>query len=372
MKFQLKYNVRNMTLAQAVKNSAYQMGFDLVCLSSAEALEEDRRRYDDWRKKGHAAGLQYMIREEPRRWVPQDLLPEARSVITFAVNFFSGAKRVESRRGFGRVARYAWGKDYHEVVKARLEEWVKDLPGLAGRPVKTKVLVDSGPLLERAFAHRGGMGFVGKNTLLISRKLGSFIFLSEVLADLELEPDKLGDTIPNSPELSTVSPNSKKDACGSCKECIAECPTGALVAPRQLDARKCISYWTIENKGEIPEEMRPGIGDWIFGCDICQEVCPYNGLSKDTRWKEFLPGYGAGPYLSLLEVLSIASDEEFRKRFAGTPILRAKRAGLQRNACVVAANQKYREAVPLLEALSQSGSDPLLKAHALWALAQIG
>ena len=346
-----------MNLVNAIKNSAYQMGFDLVTVSTADPLEKDRDRYQEWKKSGYAAGLQYMIREEPRRWVPQDLLPEARSVITVAVNFFSGARRAEPKRGYGRVARYAWGKDYHEVVRERLEAWVETFPGIAGKPVKNKILVDSGPLLERAFAHRGGLGFVGKNTLIISRKLGSFIFLSEVLTDLELDADILIE-------------DDKKDACGSCKECIADCPTGALVAPRQLDARKCISYWTIENKGEIPEEMRPGIGDWIFGCDVCQDVCPYNGLSKETKWKEFLPEYGAGPYLSLLEVLSIGSEEDFKRRFRGTPILRAKRLGLIRNACVVAANQKFAEAANLLKILSETDPDPVVRSHAHWAFSK--
>ncbi|OGR87737.1 MAG: hypothetical protein A3A86_02590 [Elusimicrobia bacterium RIFCSPLOWO2_01_FULL_60_11] len=210
------------------------------------------------------------------------------------------------------------------------------------------------------------MGFVGKNTLLISRKIGSFIFLSEVITDLELEPDNIGDTPLNSPELSGVSPD--KDPCGSCKECLVECPTNALISPRRLDARRCISYWTIENKGGIPVDMRAGIGDWIFGCDICQEVCPYNGLSRDTKWKDFLPQAGAGPHLSLLEMLSMGSDEEFKKRFAGTPIMRAKRMGLLRNACVVAGNQRFKEAGPALEKI-EKGRDPLLAEHARWALA---
>lgn len=348
-----------MSLANAVKKSAYEMGFDLVCVSRADPLDEDKARYDEWRKKGFAGDLHYMVREEPRRWAPQDLLPEARSVITFAVNFFSGAKRVEPKRGFGRVARYAWGKDYHDVVKKRLEEWVRRLSEAAGKQVKTKIIVDSSPLLERAFAHQGGLGFVGKNTLIISRKLGSFIFLSEVLTDLELDPDLLIE-------------DADKDACGSCKECLVECPTNALISPRQLDARKCISFWTIENKGGIPEEMRPGVGDWIFGCDVCQDVCPYNGLSKETQWKDFLPEAGAGPYLSLLEVLSLKTDQDFKLRFAGTPILRAKRMGLMRNACVVAANQKFTEAVPLLEELSSSDPDPTLQSHARWALDMMG
>lgn len=352
------FNMQDLT-SQA-KKIAYALGFDLVSVSSADPLEEDRDRYKSWTDKGYAAELHYMTRENPRRWVPQDLMPEARSVITFALNFFASVPRAESKRGFGRVARYAWGKDYHIVVKARLEEWSEQFRKIAGPSTKIKILVDSGPLLERAFAGKSGLGFVGKNTMIISRKLGSFIFLSEVLTDAELTPDPIQESLPN-----------QKDACGACRECIADCPTGALVAPRQLDAKKCISYWTIENRGEIPEELRSQIGDWIFGCDICQEVCPYNVLNKESQWKEFLPESGAGPHLPLLEVLKIETDAEFKKKFEGTPILRAKRAGLMRNACVVTANQKLEEAIPLLAWLAENDPEPMVRSHALWSLKEI-
>lgn len=359
-----------MELTHSVKEFAYQLGFDLVCISSAEPLEEERDRYEEWCKKGYAAELSYMVRQHPRRWVPQDLLPEAKSVITFAVNFFSGSTKVESKKGFGKVARYAWGKDYHIVVKKRLEDWVKLLCNFVGQPVKTKILVDSSPLLERAFAGKGGLGFVGKNTVIISRRMGSFIFLAEILTDLELTPDEIATASTSSADRSPRNDKNQKDACGSCRQCIQDCPTGALVAPRQLDARKCISYWTIENRGEIPEEMRPQIRDWIFGCDICQDVCPYNGFNKETKWKEFLPQFGTGPYISLLDSLSIKTDAEFKRKFLGTPILRAKRCGLVRNACVVAANQKFVEAIPQLMELNETDPDPMVREHAHWALNQ--
>ncbi len=349
-----------MNAAETVKNLAYRMGFDLVAISRADPLDDDRERYQAWCQSGYAADLKYMVREAPRRWVPSDLLPGAKSVITFAINFFSNAARAESRFGFGRVARYAWGRDYHDIVKSRLELWVQNLKAELGRDVSAKILVDSGPLLERAFAHESGLGFVGKNTVIISRKLGSFIFLSEVLTDLELEPDRISD-----------EEKAKKDPCGSCSECLTDCPTNALIAPRVLDARKCISYWTIENKGGIPPEMRPGIGDWIFGCDICQEVCPYKGLSRDTQWKDFLPEAGAGSHLSLLEILSMTDDSAFKERFAGTPLLRAKRTGLVRNACIVAANQNFRDAIPLLTDISRGNFNPMLQEHASWALNRI-
>ncbi|MBI4217908.1 MAG: tRNA epoxyqueuosine(34) reductase QueG [Elusimicrobia bacterium] len=346
-----------MDIKHVVKESAYRAGFDLVAVSSAETEPADRDHYKEWVTDGYAGDLAYMVREYPRRWIPQDLLPEAKSVITLAVNFFSGEKRSEPKFGFGRVARYAWGKDYHIVVQSRLQEWVEILKGITGSSLKTKILVDSSPFLERSFARKSGLGFFGKNTLLISRQLGSFIFLSEVLTNLELEQD------------SFQSPVSEgKDECGSCRECLDVCPTQALVAPRRLDARRCISYWTIENRGAIPEEMRASIGDWIFGCDLCQEVCPYVGLSRQSSWQEFLPDYGVGTHVSLIEVLSMKTEEEFRYRFKGTPLLRAKRMGLLRNACIVSANQKFEAAAPLLKNLAENDPNPILRTHASWSL----
>ena len=337
------------------KDLGLSLGFDLVSVGSAAPLEEDGRRYRSWVGKGCAAGMAYMSRGSPRRWAPKDLLPEAASVATFGVNFFSGSRRLPEKKGFGRVARYAWGKDYHEIVRERLEEWVRGVSAIAGRAVRTKILVDSGPLLERGFAANAGAGFFGKNTLLISRKMGSYLFLSEVLTDLEIEPDP-------------VPAASGRDHCGSCRECLAKCPTGALVSSRVLDAGLCISYLTIENRGAIPEDLRGKIGDWIFGCDVCQEVCPYNGLPKETLWKGFLPEQGAGPYIPLLEALGLRSEGEFREKFAGSPVLRARREGLVRNACVVAANQDFREALPLLRDLAGNDPSPLAREHALWAM----
>jgi epoxyqueuosine reductase len=340
-------------LTENVKQSALDCGFDFVGISAAEPLEADRERFSAWRDKGFAGTMQYLEKETPRRWAPQDAMPEAKSVISLGVGFFSKTQ-AEPKIGYGRVARYAWGKDYHDVIRFKLEEWCKALPGIAGRAVQSKVFVDSGSLLERAFAIAGGAGTVGKNALLIRPGLGSFFFLSEVLTDLPLQPD---DPFQN-------------DLCGACAKCLETCPTQAFESARMLDARKCIAYWTIESKGEIPEGLRGKFGDWIFGCDECQNVCPHNAKVQATEWKEFLPGSGAGPYLSLLEMLSIETNEEFKKKFFGTPILRAKRSGLIRNACIVAANQRFREALPLLQRLS-SNSDPIIRTHAVWAQDQI-
>lgn len=346
-----------MISTKEVKNLAIQFGFDLVAVNSAHPLEEDRLKYQDWCQEGFAGELSYMTREFPRRWMPQDLLPEAKSIMTFGVNFFSGPKKIESKKGYGRIARYAWGKDYHEVIKKRLEEFIKTLKENIGSDLKTKILVDSSPFLERAFAQKGGLGFFGKNSLIISHQYGSYIFLSEILTDLEIEPDHL--------KVDKI-----KD-CGKCFQCIERCPTQALQKEKMVDTRRCISYWTIENRGDIPLEIRPKIGDWIFGCDICQEVCPYLGVAKETRWKEFLPESGIGSHLSLLELLLVKSNEEFKEKFEGTNLLRAKRSGLIRNGCVVCVNQKFSEAIPLLEKLSKNDSELLIRDYASWALGQL-
>ena len=373
-------------MTEMVKNSAAHFGFDAITISSAYPLEQDGQRYQNWCADGYAAGLQYMMRPFPRRWVPQDLLPSARSVISLAVNFYGDPHRVLPRSGFGRVARYAWGLDYHEVLLQRISEWLKTLKESAGSSMESKILIDSSPLLERAFAARGNMGFIGKNTLLISRKLGSFIFLAEVLTNLDLSPDLSSDLPPDLPN-SIASPNvanvanvsnvaniakeNSKDACGSCRQCIVDCPTNALQPGRRLDARKCISFWTIENRSAIPLEMREGIGHWVFGCDVCQEVCPYEGISPPSRWKEFSPSSGCGPYLSIVEILEIQEEEDFKNRFRGTPILRTKRDGLVRNACIVAGNQKLQKALPHLEKILQKDKSPMVQEHAQWAIQKI-
>ncbi|HXI93673.1 MAG TPA: tRNA epoxyqueuosine(34) reductase QueG, partial [Blastocatellia bacterium] len=204
-------------------------------------------------------------------------------------------------------------------------------------------------------AARAGLGFFGKNTNLLQPRSGSWFFLSEILLDLELPADN----------------REIKVSCGSCHRCIDACPTDAFPAPYQLDSRKCISYLTIENKGAIPRELRAAMGDWVFGCDVCQDVCPFNRFALDTRWPEFRPESGAGHRLDLVEVLSIASDDEFRARFRGTPLTRPKRRGLLRNAAVVAANVGATAAVPLMIERIETDPEGLIRSHCIWALSQL-
>lgn len=258
--------------------------------------------------------------------------------------------RGEGGIAIGKVARYAWGKDYHKVLGKRLDALVRYLEMLApGERFKT--YVDTGPLLERAIAQRAGIGFFGKNTNILTRRLGSWVFLANVLTTLDLAPD--------APDMRS---------CGDCRLCINACPTHALDTPYALDARRCISYLTIELQESVPEALRGKLSDWIFGCDICQEVCPHNRKVEETAIQEFQPTRGVGPTLSLEDILSIRDDAAFEKRFAGTPLLRARRRGLLRSACLLAAEERDPRFTPYLERLVSIDPDPIIREHAAYAL----
>jgi epoxyqueuosine reductase len=276
-------------------------------------------------------------------------------VITLAVDYSIAAPEFENMHRYGRVARYAWGRDYHDVVKPRLQALAARIEKIVGRGIHARCFVDAVPLLERAVAARAGLGFFGKNTNLLQPRNGSWFFLSEIFLDLDLPPDN----------------HEIKVSCGSCSRCLDACPTGAFPQPYVLDSHKCISYLTIENKSVIPRELRAAVGDWIFGCDVCQEVCPFNRFASDTLWPEFHPAAGVGPRLDVVEVLSIATDAEFRARFRGTPLTRPKRRGLLRNAAVVAANIGATRAVPSLIERIENDSEPLIRSHCLWALSKL-
>ncbi len=299
--------------------------------------------------------MDYMTRRPELHAHPRALVPHAQSLITLAVNHYSNAPAFKHENRYGRVARYAWGLDYHDVVKPRLHALVRKIEHVASRPVHARCFVDAVPLLERAVAARAGLGFFGKNTNLLQPRSGSWFFLSEILLDLELPPDN----------------REIKVSCGTCHRCIDACPTDAFAGPYRLDSRRCISYLTIENKGAIPRELRAAVGEWIFGCDVCQDVCPFNRFASDTAWPEFRPEAGVGPRLDLAELLSIRTDQEFRARFRGTPLTRPKRRGLLRNAAVVAANVGATAAVPALVASIENDPEPLIRSHALWALARL-
>jgi epoxyqueuosine reductase len=338
-----------------LEERARAAGFDLVGVARAEPLEEGGERLRMWQEAGMAADMGYMHRPVELLSDPKKLQKSAKSVVSLGVSYYPG-EHPENTEGGGRIARYAWGRDYHEVIKGRLFRLREDLEEVLGVRIKARGFTDAVPLLERSAAQHAGLGFFGRNSCLINDRVGSYFFIADLILDLELEPDE--------PGIGT---------CGRCTRCMDKCPTGAIKAPGVVDARLCISYLTIENRAEIPRDLRPLVSDWSFGCDVCQEVCPYNKRKATrSRWPEFSEGAGAGPYLEIEEVLEIRSDEEFERRFAGTPLTRPGRAGLLRNCCVAAGNLGLEKAVPALVRCLLEDESPLVRSHAAWALGEIG
>ena len=338
-----------------LQRRAREAGFDLVGVARAEPLEQGSKRLKEWQEAGMAADMDYMRRPVELLSDPKKLQKSARSVVSLGVSYYPG-DHPENAEGGGRVARYAWGRDYHAVIKERLFRLREELEEELGVRIKARGFTDAVPLLERSAAQHAGLGFFGRNSCLINDRVGSYFFIADLVVDLELEPDPPG-----------------AGTCGRCTRCMDRCPTGAIKAPGVVDARLCISYLTIENRGEIPRHLRQLVGDWAFGCDLCQEVCPYN-KAKATRssWPEFSEEAGAGPYLSIDEVLDIRTDEEFERRFAGTPLTRPGRAGLLRNCCVAAGNLGLEGAVPALVRCLREDVSSLVRSHAAWALGEIG
>ena len=356
----------------AVTECAFELGFDLVRVTSAEEFVEDRAVTLERLRDGLMDGLPWYNEARVVRGTnPQELLPGARSIICLGLSYYRpGESDGKTPNPVGKVARYAWLEDYHKVMKKRMRDYVEGLSSRLATSIAARWYVDDGPMLDRAAAQRSGLGWFGKNTNILTPSHGSWVFLGQVVTDLEIEPD---------PPL--------RKTCGSCVRCIDACPTGAIVAPYVIDNTRCISYLTIENRGPIPREFRPQMLDWVFGCDICQDVCPVNrkalpgnsplwkedqiptGLTRNGRKAGDAPGGGLGS-LDLVELLQI-SEEEFRRRFKGSPILRAKRVGLQRNACVALGNLADPASVAALcQALAEG--EPLVRGHAAWALGRIG
>jgi epoxyqueuosine reductase len=336
-----------------VKEQARAVGFDMAGVAAAGPAAT-RGAYRDWLAAGMAGEMGYMARDPERREDPTVVLPEARAVVVVALRYCPADEAVEERADSrrGQVARYALGDDYHDVMLARLRDLLSRVRARYGEEVAGRPYVDTGPMLERDLAQRAGLGWFGKNTNLLHRRLGSYFFLGALLLGLELAPD-----VPASAH------------CGTCRRCLDACPTGAFVAPYVLDARLCISYLTIELKGSIPRELRPLVGNWIYGCDICQEVCPWNRKAPAAEEPAFRPraDLQAPELIPLLRM----TDAEFRERFRGSPIKRTKRRGLLRNVAVALGNARDPAAVPALtEALRDS--EALVRGHAAWALGRIG
>jgi len=344
----------------AVAQRAWELGFDL-CRFTTAAPPESAPHLTRWLAQSRHGGMAYLERQAPKRLDPQQVLPGARSLIVVATNYAvpedvspqathvqARSDLSESTRPCDVVARYARHTDYHEVMGRRLEELCRFLQNEGGPDTRCRWYVDTGPVLERDFAQRAGVGFIGKHTNLISRRFGNWLLLGEILTTLEFEPDP--------PE---------HNRCGSCTRCLRACPTGAIVAPFELDARRCISYLTIEHKGSIPLELRPALGKRIFGCDDCLAVCPWNRFAREARLMQtvYRPELAAP---DLIELLAL-EEATFKRRFAGTPLLRAKRRGLLRNVCVALGNLADPTARPALQRAARD-PEPLIAEHARWAL----
>ncbi|HLC41038.1 MAG TPA: tRNA epoxyqueuosine(34) reductase QueG [Methylomirabilota bacterium] len=303
-------------LTDAVKAKALELGFDLVAVGPADPPERGAA-FEAWLDAGYAGTMEYMARTLGKRLDPRRVLPGARSAVAVALNYYQGELPVQE--SWAPVARYAWGRDYHEVMTPRLESLLAFLKEKGGPGIDGRVYVDTGPVLERELAARAGLGWIGKNTMLLHPKVGSWFFIGVILTTAELE---FGEPLP--------------DRCGHCTACLEVCPTHAFVGPYVLDATRCISYLTIEHKGPIAEELKPLMGQWLFGCDLCQSVCPWNRKAPVTREPQFLPDE---PFMALDELRKL-SEAEFRERFHGSALMRPKRQGMMRNVEVALATRR--------------------------------
>ncbi len=338
--------------ARAVKAEARRIGFDLVGIAPAVS-PTTIDYFREWFSAGYAGEMHYVARREAAYEHPQKVLAPVRSLIVVAQNYFTPDSATNAQPP-AKVARYARGTgDYHTVLKERLQQLADFLheqrPGCRTRPA-----VDTAPLLERDYARLAGLGWFGKNTMLINRQVGSWMFLGALLTDLDLPPDQPHETA----------------HCGTCTRCLDACPTDAFVAPHVLDARKCISYLTIELRDDpIPVELRPQMNEWIFGCDVCQDVCPWNRKAPATTVPEFAPREDLS-LVDLAELLNL-DEAEYQRRFAPTPLERPRRAGLIRNAAIAAGNSRDQRFVPQLTRLL-ADTEPLIREAAAWALKRIG
>ena len=306
-------------LTESVKAKALALGFDLVAIGPAEPPEHGAQ-FEGWIEAGYAGTMAYLERRRGERLDPRRVLPGARSVVCVALNYFQGEEGVDP--SWAPVARYAWGRDYHDVMTPRLGALARHLAEACG--AVSRAYVDTGPVLERDLAARAGLGWIGKNTMLLHPALGSWFFIGVLLTTADLG---WGEPLP--------------DRCGSCRACLDACPTGAFVAPYVLDARRCISYLTIEHRGEIAAELFEPMGQWQFGCDACQSVCPWNRRAPRTGEPAFLP---REEYPGAEAVLAMDEDT-FRRRFAGTALTRPRAAGMRRNAAIALANHRRAQEV---------------------------
>jgi epoxyqueuosine reductase len=335
-------------LKQLVKNKAYEMGFVLVGVTTPDPPPH-YSTFEQWLAQNHHGTMNYLATEHSRalRADPKQILAECKSILVLATPYSPASPKHKNNEL--RIASYAIGADYHDILPIRMKELVQFIEEQVGGPIKNRWYTDTGPILERDLAQSAGIGWIGKNTCLINPKQGSYFFLSEIFLDLDLDPD---------PPLST-------DHCGTCTRCVEACPTACILPNRTLDATQCISYLTIELKDDIPTHLREKIGNWIFGCDICQMVCPWNRFAPqgDSAFDDIHPS------LSPTEELAL-TPQAFNQRFKHTPIKRAKRRGYLRNVATALGNVGDLQHLPVLQSVFDD-PEPLVREHAQWAMDRI-
>jgi epoxyqueuosine reductase len=344
--------------AENIKAKALEMGFNLIGVTRAEPSPQ-LQAYEQWVKAGMHGEMGYLARTDrmERRRDLNTILPGVQSMVVVGLDYRTAAipNEILNDPARGRIASYAWGLDYHDILTPRLETFAEWLRGESGQKAQHKVYVDTGAVLERSHGQKAGLGFTGKNTMLIHPRRGSYFFLGEILSDVEFDAY-------DQPMKATM--------CGSCTRCLRACPTNAFPKPHVLDARRCISYLTIEHKGWINRELRPLMGNWIFGCDVCQEVCPFQRFAPTSGQMDFYPADVERAAPRLLDLLAL-DDRTFRERYQGTPIHRIKRERLVRNACIAAGNWGSDAATPALINLLDDPS-PIVRGHTVWALGRLG
>jgi epoxyqueuosine reductase len=339
-----------MSLTAALKERARELGFELAGVCPA-VTPEGLSNFHRWLAAGYAGQMHYLQNRAQAYQHPSHVLDGVRSIVVMAMSYRT-EEPAACPPGSGRVSRYAWGGDYHDLIRQRLDELAGFLREQAPQ-AKVRGVVDTAPLLERELAQMAGLGWIGKNTLLLNKQLGSWFFLAALLTDLELAYDE--------PHAA--------DHCGTCRACLDACPTDAFVDAYVLDARKCISYTTIELRETVPEELCAGHGSWVFGCDVCQDVCPWNHKPPRSEEPGFSPRDGMNP-LELTALFSL-NDAAFRRQFRDTPMWRARRRGLLRNAAIVLGNQRAVAAAPALRR-GLRDPEPLVRGACAWALRQLG
>jgi epoxyqueuosine reductase len=345
------------SLKEQIKSEARRLGFSLVGVTSPKPPSHFQT-FESWIASEFHGEMHYLATERSlkRRSDPLEILPDCRSILVLGFPHFppETGNPVETT-GRGLTAAYAWGQDYHHILKAPLKALVEFIEKQVGQPVPNRWYTDTGPILERDLAQAAGLGWIGKNTCLINPERGSFFLLAEILLGLPLEPD--------APFAA--------DHCGTCTRCLDACPTGCIHQDRTIDSRRCISYLTIELKGFIPPDLRPQMGSWIFGCDICQQVCPWNiRFAPPDGHPDLAPGEGI-PSPVLLDQLAL-SPEAFNRKFKSSPFKRSKRRGYLRNVTVALGNQGDPSSVSSLAACLRHEHEPLVRGHAAWGLGRIG